>query len=106
VATLCTLTVDDHVASDGRRRYMLGGEPVLTAEGVPIVDAAGRHCYVTSAGSAPSLGKHVLLAYLPTELASAGRQLAVEYMSEQFPVTVSVTGATPLFDPANERVRS
>jgi glycine cleavage system aminomethyltransferase T/glycine/D-amino acid oxidase-like deaminating enzyme len=106
VATLCTLTVDDHVASDGRRRYMLGGEPVLTTDGEPIIDSKGRHSYITSAGSAPSMGKHVLLAYLPTELATAGRHVAVEYMSEQFPVTVVVVGSTPLFDPANERVRS
>ena len=105
-ATLCTLTVDDHAASDGRRRYMLGGEPVLTTKGEPIIDVKGRHSYVTSAGSAPSLGKHVLLAYLPTELATAGCQLAVEYMSEQFPVTVAVAGSTPPFDPTNERVRS
>jgi glycine cleavage system aminomethyltransferase T/glycine/D-amino acid oxidase-like deaminating enzyme len=106
VATLCTLAVDDHVASDGRRRYMLGGEPVLTTDGEPIIDSKGRHSYVTSAGSAPSVGRHLLLAYLPTDLAIPGRQLAVEYMSAQFPVTVEVAGSTPLFDPANERVRS
>jgi glycine cleavage system aminomethyltransferase T/glycine/D-amino acid oxidase-like deaminating enzyme len=106
VATLCTLTVDDHVASDGRRRYMLGGEPVLTAEGEPIVDLKGRHSYVTSAGSGPSVEHHILLAYLPTELATAGRQLGVEYMSERFGVTVAVAGSTPLFDPDNKRVRS
>jgi glycine cleavage system aminomethyltransferase T len=106
VASLCTLVVEDHVASDGRRRYMLGGEPVLTSTGDPIIDAKGRHSYVTSAGSAPSLGKHVLLAYLPTELAVPGSQLCVEYMSEQFPVSVAVAGATPLFDAANERVRT
>jgi glycine cleavage system aminomethyltransferase T/glycine/D-amino acid oxidase-like deaminating enzyme len=106
VATLCTLTVDDNTASDGRRRYMLGGEPVMTAGGEPIADEKGRHCYVTSAGSAPSLGTHVLLAYLPTELATEGRQLAVEYMSERFPVTVAVVGSMPLFDPDNKRVRS
>jgi glycine cleavage system aminomethyltransferase T/glycine/D-amino acid oxidase-like deaminating enzyme len=106
VATLCSLTVDDHVAGDGRRRYMLGGEPILTPGGSSIVDARGRHSYVTSAGSAPSLGKHILLAYLPTELAVTGSQLAVEYMSERFPVTVAMAGSTPLFDPGNERVRS
>jgi glycine cleavage system aminomethyltransferase T len=61
---------------------------------------------VTSAGSGPSVGKHILLSYLPTEHADVGRQLLVEYMGERFPVTVDVVGATPLFDPENSRVRS
>lgn len=106
VATLCTLTVDDNRASDGRNRYMLGGEPILTTAGDRIVDAKGRPSYVTSAGSAPSLQQHVLLAYLPTELAVPGTPLSVEYMSESFPVSVAVAGSTPLFDPDNARVRS
>lgn len=49
---LCTLTVDDHTASDGRKRYMLGGEPVLTRHGAPLTDAHGRRSFVTSAGAA------------------------------------------------------
>jgi glycine cleavage system aminomethyltransferase T len=105
-ATLCTLVVDDPTASDGRKRYMLGGEPVLTTAGERIVDAKGRPSYATSAGSAPSLGRHVLLAYLPPELATVGRTLAVEYMGEPFAVTVAAAGSTPLFDPENARVRS
>ncbi len=105
-ATLCTLTVNDHTAADGRKRYMLGGEPVLSPTGERIVDVKGRPSYVTTAGSAPSLGKHLLLAYLPPEYARAGTSLLVEYMSERFPVTVAAAGATPLFDPENVRVRS
>jgi len=105
-STLCTLTVDDHRARDGRLRYMLGGEPVLTPDGRAITDSKGRSSYVTSAGSGPSVGKHILLCYLPTELAVEGTGLSVEYMSEQFPVTVAVAGSTPLFDPANERVKA
>ncbi len=104
-AVLCTLTVDDHVSASGELRYMLGGEPVLTPEGTPLVDARGRHSYVTSAGSGPSVGKHLLMAYLPAEQAVAGNLLAVEYLGERYPVTVAVAGSTPLFDPANERVR-
>ena len=104
-AVLCTLTVDDHVSASGELRYMLGGEPVLSAEGEPLTDARGRGSYVTSAGSGPSLGKHLLMAYLPPEQASVGTPLAVEYMGEQYPVTVAVAGSTPLFDPANERIR-
>jgi glycine cleavage system aminomethyltransferase T/glycine/D-amino acid oxidase-like deaminating enzyme len=105
-ALLCTLTVDDHRSASGQLRYMLGGEPILTAAGEPVVDAKGRPSYVTSAGSGPSVGKHLLMAYLPAEHAAAGNRLAVEYLGEQYPVTVAVAGSTPLFDPENERVRS
>ena len=105
-ALLCTLTVDDHTAADGRRRYMLGGEPVLTRDGAPLTDARGRRSFVTSAGPGPSVGKHILMAYLPPEHAIAGEELAVEYMCERYPVTVAVVGSAPLFDPDNERVRA
>jgi glycine cleavage system aminomethyltransferase T len=60
---------------------------------------------VTSAGSAPSLAKHVLMAYLPPEQATVGNQLAVSYMEELYPVTVGSVDATGLFDPANARIR-
>jgi glycine cleavage system aminomethyltransferase T/glycine/D-amino acid oxidase-like deaminating enzyme len=104
-AVLCTLTVDDHASDSGDLRYMLGGEPVLSATGKPLTDARGRRSYVTSAGSGPSVGRHLLLAYLPPEQAVEGTGLAVEYLGEQYPVTVAVAGSMPLFDPANERVR-
>ena len=32
-AVLCTLTVDDHTSKSGVKRYMLGGEPILTRDG-------------------------------------------------------------------------
>ena len=105
-AVLCTLTVDDHTSASGQRRYMLGGEPILTPQGEPLTDARGRRSYVTSAGSGPSVGQHLLLAYLPRARAVQGTRLAVEYLGERYPVTVAVAGATPLFDPANERVRA
>jgi glycine cleavage system aminomethyltransferase T/glycine/D-amino acid oxidase-like deaminating enzyme len=105
-AVLCTLTVDDHRSASGQLRYMLGGEPILTEEGEPLTDAKGRPSYVTSAGSGPSLGKHLLMAYLPPEQAVAGTRLTVEYVGEPYPVTVAVAGSTPLFDPDNQRVRS
>jgi heterotetrameric sarcosine oxidase gamma subunit len=105
-AVLCTLTVDDHRSADGELRYMLGGEPILTPDGGPLVDAKGRHSYVTSAGSGPSVGRHLLMAYLPAERAVAGTRLSVEYMGEPYPVTVAVAGSTPVFDPDNLRVRS
>ena len=105
VTTLCTLTVDDHTSADGTKRYMLGGEPVLTVDGGPITDKRGHRSYVTSAGSAPSLGKHLLMTYLPPEQAVEGTALRVEYLGEQYPVTVARVGATSLFDPANDRIR-
>ncbi|WP_310526083.1 FAD-dependent oxidoreductase [Nocardioides sp.] len=102
---LCTLTVDDHTSAGGTKRYMLGGEPIMTSDGELLTDGHGHHPYVTSAGSAPSLGKHVLLAYLPPEQAVIGHHLAVSYMEELYPVTVGSIDATPLFDPGNERIR-
>ena len=71
-AMLCTLTVDDHTSSAGVQRFPMGREPILTRDGAPLVDAKGRRSYVTSAGAAPSVGKHVLMAYLPPEHAVAG----------------------------------
>jgi glycine cleavage system aminomethyltransferase T/glycine/D-amino acid oxidase-like deaminating enzyme len=105
-AVLCTLTVDDHTASNGQSRYMLGDEPILTRDGRPLTDRKGRRSYVTSAGAGPSVGKHILLSYLPPEVANVGEKLAVEYMGERYPVTVEVADSTPLFDPDNERIRS
>ena len=106
VAILCTLTVDDPTSSSGVKRYMLGREPILTTDGQSIVDAKGRRSYVTSAGSGPSVGKHLLMTYLPPEHAVEGTKLLVEYFGEHYPVTVAMTGATPLFDADNTRIRA
>ncbi|MEP6751220.1 MAG: FAD-dependent oxidoreductase, partial [Candidatus Dormiibacterota bacterium] len=105
-AVMCTLTVDDHTSKSGEKRYMLGREPILTRDGKRIVDRKGRGSYVTSAGAGPSIGKHILMAYLPPEHAIAGAPLAVEYMGERYPVTVAVAGATPVFDPENLRIKA
>ena len=105
-AILCTLTVDDHTSESGAKRYMLGHEPILTRDGKPLTDAKGRRSYVTSAGAGPSIGKHILMSYLPPEHANVGEQLAVEYMGEHYPVTVQTNDSTPVFDPENARVRS
>jgi glycine cleavage system aminomethyltransferase T len=75
-------------------------------DGAPLVDREGRRSYVTSAGSAPSIGAHVLMAYLPPEQAVVGTRLAVGYFGERYPATVAVVGATPLLDPDNDRMRS
>ena len=105
-AIMCTLTVHDHTSASGVARYMLGHEPVLTRDGESIVDAKGRRSFVTSAGAGPSVGKHILMAYLPPEHANEGEELAVEYMAERYPVTVAVVGSRPIFDPENSRIRS
>ena len=105
-ATMCTLTVDDHTSSSGQKRYMIGGEPILTRDGAPLTDRKGRRSYVTSAGAGPSIGKHILMSYLPPEHAVVGEELAVEYMGERYPVTVATADSTPVFDPDNARVRS
>jgi glycine cleavage system aminomethyltransferase T/glycine/D-amino acid oxidase-like deaminating enzyme len=105
-AVLCTLTVDDHTSAAGVKRYMLGREPIQTRDGKPLTDSRGRRSYVTSAGAGPSVGKHLLMAYLPPEQAVVGQELAVEYLNERYPVTVAIAGATPIFDPDNDRIRS
>ncbi|HET9311438.1 MAG TPA: FAD-dependent oxidoreductase [Actinomycetota bacterium] len=102
---LCTLTLDDATSSRGIERYMMGGEPVLDPEGAPLTDSHGRRSYVTSAGSGPSVGAHLMMSYLPPELAVLGTRLQVEYFGERYPVTVAVTGATPLFDPDDARMK-
>jgi glycine cleavage system aminomethyltransferase T/glycine/D-amino acid oxidase-like deaminating enzyme len=104
-AVLCTLTVDDPASASGVKRYMLGREPILSRDGKPLVDAKGRRSHVTSAGSGPSVGAHILMAYLPPDRAETGTQLAVEYFGEPYPVTVAAVGSTPLFDPTNERLK-
>jgi glycine cleavage system aminomethyltransferase T/glycine/D-amino acid oxidase-like deaminating enzyme len=105
-AIMCTLTVDDHTSAAGVARYMLGREPIVTRDGAPLVDAKGRRSFVTTAGSAPSVGKYILMGYLPPEHAVEGGELAVEYMNERYPVTVAVVGSRSIFDPENTRIRS
>lgn len=104
-ATLCTLTLDDPTEATGEPRYMLGSEPVMTLAGEPLVDSKGRRSYVTSAGSGPSMGKHLMMSYLPPEQAVVGNKLMVEYLGGQYTVTVAVVGSMPYFDPLNERMK-
>ncbi|MFM7044070.1 MAG: FAD-dependent oxidoreductase [Ilumatobacteraceae bacterium] len=107
VAVMCTLSMDSQRSADGDDRFPTGGnEPILDLQGNRLVDAKGRVSRVTTAGVAPSLGKYLLLAYLPAEHAKEGNKLQVMYMNEMYPVTVERAGATPLFDPADSRMKS
>ena len=105
-ALLCTLRVDDHRSGDGQPRFPLGSEPVLTRAGELLVDAKGRRSFVTSAGSVPSLGRHLLFAYLPPDHARPGAPLAVEYFGERYPVTVAAVGPVQLVQPEPGPARS
>jgi heterotetrameric sarcosine oxidase gamma subunit len=106
-AIMCTLSMESQRCADGYDRFPTGGnEPILTLEGDRIVDRKGRVSRVTTAGAGPSVGKYLLLAYLPPEHAVEGNKLQVMYMNENYPVTVERAGATPLFDPTDARMKS
>jgi len=103
-ATLCTLSVTDHAPDGGEPRFMTGGEPILGQDGEVLIDDEGRRSYVTSAGTGPSVGKHLLLSYLPQEYAEEGQELQVEYFGQHYPVEVEVAGNGGVFDPENDRL--
>ena len=97
--------MDDHTGASGLARFPTGGnEPVLTLDGDRIVDSLGRESRVTSAGMGPSVGRYLLMAYLPVARARVGERLQVMYMNERFPVTVAAV-CTGLFDPLGTRMK-
>ena len=101
---MCTLTVEDQTDGRGRKRHMMGGnEPILTPDGGRIIDSHGRASRVTSAGYGPSVDRHLLMAYLPQELAVPGTDLQVMYKNELYPVEVATTGS--VFDPTDSRMK-
>ena len=103
-AKLCTLTIDDLADGSGTPRFPTGGnEPILTRSGERIVDSRGRESRVTSAGMGPSVGRYLLMAYLPVEHATPGNRLQLLYMNERFPVTVA---RRAMFDPENARMKT
>lgn len=60
---------------------------------------------MTTAGAGPSLGKYLLMGYLPADLAEEGADFQVMYMNELYPIKVAVAGSTPLFDPDDSRMK-
>lgn len=106
LAKLCTFTVEDNTDSQGRKRYMQGGnEPILTTGGERIVDSHGRVSRVTTASPGPSVGKHLLLGYLPVDMAVIGADFQVMYMNELFPIKVAAIDGSA-FDPEDTRLKS
>ena len=106
-ATLCTLVVTDNHDSSGTPRYMVGACPILdAATGEVLVDSLGRRSFTTSIAYGPSIGANIALGYLPHEHAVEGRELAIEYFGDRFPVKVAAVGYKPLYDPENARPKS
>lgn len=106
-ATLCTLVMTANVDSGGVSRYPVGTMPVMNPEsGETLVDTLGRRSYTTSVAYGPTIGKNIALAYLPHTYCQEGRNLAVEYFGETYPVEVAAVGYKPLYDPQNLRPRS
>lgn len=102
---LCTLTVEDNRSASGERRFMLGREPICLPDGTVLEDRNGRRSFVTTAATGPSVGRHLLMAYVPVAQAVVGTHLAVEYVGELYPVRVAAVGATALYDPEHARMR-
>lgn len=104
-ATMCTFAVQDNKDSQGRSRWIQGGNaPILTVDGERIVDSHGRVSRVTSAANGPSYGKYLLLGYLPTDQARVGEAFKVMYMNELYPITVVATSGSA-FDPEDTRLK-
>jgi aminomethyltransferase len=66
----------------GPKRKLVGLEVIergIARDGYPVLDAAGKKIgEVTSGSPSPFLKKNIALAYVPTELAAAGGEVAVE----------------------------
>ena len=106
-ALLCTMTMRDNVDARGVARYPVGAWPILDpASGEVLVDSLGRRSYATSIAYGPSLGKNIALGYLPHEYCQQGRELALEYFCEHYPLTVEAVGYRPLYDPDNLKPKS
>jgi glycine cleavage system aminomethyltransferase T/glycine/D-amino acid oxidase-like deaminating enzyme len=89
IETLACMTLDDPDA------IVMGKEPIW---------AGGRVVgYVTSASYGYSIDRGIVYGYVPTELATVGSSVEVEYFGDRLAATVA---AEPLWDPAGERLRA
>jgi len=106
-AYLCTMTMTENVDANGVARYPVGSWPIMDPKsGEVLIDSAGRRSYVTSVAYGPSIGKNIMLGYLPHEYCKEGTDLMIEYFHEQYPVRVEGVGYKPLYDPKNEKPKS
>jgi glycine cleavage system aminomethyltransferase T/glycine/D-amino acid oxidase-like deaminating enzyme len=106
-AKLCTLTLEQNVDSKGVKRYPVGTSPILDpATGETLVDSLSRRSFTTSMAYGPTIGKTIMLAYLPHEKAVKGNMFEIEYFGERYPVMVAGVGYEPLYDPENLKPRS
>ena len=110
-AILCTMTLDELDVSGEGNRYPVGISPIIDPEtGEVPIDSKGRRSYTTSMSYCPSIKKHVVMGYLPKNIAVEGKKLSLEYFNENgdgvYPMTVQIVGKGSLYDPNNERVRS
>lgn len=106
-AKLCTLTLEKNTDSKGVARYPVGTSPILDpATGETLVDALGRRSFTTSMAYGPTIGKTIMLAYLPHDKAVKGNAFEIEYFGERYPVVVAGVGYEPLYDPESLKPRS
>src|SRR5690606_27220264 len=106
-AKLCTLTLEENTDSAGVKRYPVGISPILDpATGEALVDSLGRRSFTTSMAYGPTIGKTIMLAYLPHEKAVKGNAFEIEYFGDRYPVKVVGVGYEPLYDPENLKPRS
>ncbi|MFP6663580.1 MAG: FAD-dependent oxidoreductase [Deltaproteobacteria bacterium] len=109
-ALLCTMTLDSQAPHGGPDRFPTGIGPILDpGTNEVLVDARGRRSYATSTAYGPSIGRHIVMGYLPPAQARVGEKLLFEYFNEDgdglYPMTVRIAGRGSLYDPENRRVR-
>jgi glycine cleavage system aminomethyltransferase T/glycine/D-amino acid oxidase-like deaminating enzyme len=106
-AMLCTLTMEANIDANGVARYPVGTSPILDPKtGETLVDDLGRRSFTTSIAYGPTIGKNIMLAYLPHDHAVEGNMFEIDYFGERYPVKVAGVGYKPLYDPENAKPRS
>ncbi len=106
-AYLCTLVMTDNVDDDGIARYPVGTSPIMDAKtGETLIDSLGRRSFTTSIAYGPTIGKNIMLAYIPVERAEEGAMFQIEYFGKNYPVRLESVGYKPLYDPQNLKPRS
>lgn len=106
-AMLCTLTMEKNTDAKGIARYPVGTCPILDPKsGETLIDMYGRRSFTTSMAYGPTIGKTIMLAYLPHEKAAKGNMFEIEYFAERYPVMVAGVGYEPLYDPENLKPRT